>query len=160
MNKHQQEGYTLIELLIYISITTLIMVTLTSFVADVTKQATRTKVSKEVQQNARLIITKITQDIRTADDGTISISPDNSQINLGLKTYSWDSAAKTVTYNDGTGDDPLSNQKVSVTNLRFSRNGDGINVALEVQQKNPAAKAAARSDISLSTTVVPRSILY
>ncbi len=159
-NKNEQ-GFTLVELLIYISITTLIMVALTSFVADVTKQASRTKVSKEVQQNARLIITKITQDVRTADSVT-QVTP--TQIDLVKAgqaiSYSWDSVGKTVNYNDGTGNDPLSNGRVSVTSLQFTESNEAINIALDVEQKNPSAKPAASSEISLSSTAVPRSALY
>lgn len=161
------EGFTLIELIIYISIVTVALLVFTNFMADVTHNASKAKVTKEVQQNARLIMTKITQEIRAGSsineaelvNGTLIITK-------GSSTITFDRDGDNITYDDSADGLPvqiLTNEYVKVTDLTFAKSGeDGISVHLTIQQKrnDTAAAGHERDRISLSSTVVPRSALY
>ena len=160
-----QEGFSLVELLVYISITTVTLLILTSFVIDVTKNAARTKITKEVQQNARLLISKITQEVRTATniDGTNSVfDSDHGKLtlikNTGPVSFYWQD--NEVYYDKDLNVDALSNNKVRVTKLNFQRNNNAITVNLTVEQKNINARIEGTDKFELSSTIVPRPMLY
>ena len=153
------------ELLVYISITTVTLLMLTSFVVDVTKNAARTKITKEVQQNARLLISRITQEIRTASniDGANSVfDSDQGKLTLvkgtGPVSFYWQDDE--VYYSEDLNANLLSNNKVRVTKLNFQRNNNAITVNLTVEQKNINARVEGTDKFELSSTIVPRPMLY
>lgn len=164
----RQDGFTLAELLAYMSIVVVAIVVFTSFMVDVSKSAARMKVRQEVQQNARLLTTKITNEIRTAaavdavqssfnvDDGKISVVTASGP----TVSFARDSATDSVLFDDGSGAIPVSNDKVRVTKLRFEQTARGIAVDLTVEQGNAAAPAQLQNALVLSSTVVPRQFLY
>lgn len=158
---NKSKGFTLIELLIYMGISTIIVVVLTSFMVDVLKNATKTKITKEVQQNARILLTRITQEIRNAKAITIQtpqrinlIDPLDNIITICLAN---DNA---VHYLKGVGDctntdtNILSSAQVTVTQLNFSKiaNSNTIIVGLKVEEKN--------TETTLSSAFVPRITVY
>jgi len=160
-------GFTLIELLIYISISTAAILVFTSFMVDVTKSAARAKSTKEVQQNARLLLERLTQDIRTArsiDSAGVNqiVLFDASNIKV---QYCLTDTDKIVHYLKGEGDcfistSELSSDQVRVTKLDFQQNSGTVKVDLTVQQKNQNPSTSEKSQISLSSTIVPRSSIY
>ncbi len=157
----RQDGFTLIELLIYISISTVVIVTLTTFVSDVSLNATRSKLDSAVQDNARLIINKLTQDIRTADSIT-SVNPTQLVlVNGGTSiAYTWDPIDETVYYNAGSGPQALTANHIRVSSMAFADDGKAINIDLTVEQANPHAAENAQADITLHSSIAPRVRLY
>jgi len=164
--KHKSgAGFTLIELLIYMSIVTLVVVVFSSFMVDVTKSAARAKTAKEVQQNARLILERLTQDIRKATDVDVALPP--GQINLTNATgeVSYCLVNNVVHYLEGSVNcsaaaASLSNDQVRVTQLNFTDDSGTYKIDLTVEQRNQNPSASEKSQISLSSTIVPRSSLY
>jgi type II secretory pathway pseudopilin PulG len=155
-------GYTMIELLIYIGIVTAAILVFTNFMVDITKNSARAQVKQEVQQNARLILSRLTQEIRNAKQIT-SVNPERIILINPLDqdiTFQWDNINKEITYDDGTGPIILSGQKIRITQLNFQQNNNTISINFKVEQKNPNAQSADKSEITLSSAVVPRSILY
>lgn len=158
-------GFTAIELIIYLSIVTVAALVFTSFMVNVTKNAAQSKISKEVQQNARLMISRITQDIRSAKDINIAqsvLDSDHGKLalvtNTGVSTFLWNN--ERAIYNDGSGPVDLSTDSVGVTKLRFEKDGNAVTVALTVQQKIGITEPSASDSISLSSTTVPRQLIY
>lgn len=155
-------GYTMIELLIYIGIVTAAILVFTNFMVDITKNSARAQVKQEVQQNARLILSRLTQDIRNAKQIT-GVNPEQIILKNPLDqdiTFKWDNINKEITYDDGTGPIILSGTKIRVTQLNFQQNDSTISINLKVEQKNPNAQSADKSEITLTSAVVPRALLY
>lgn len=165
-NKKQfkNSGFTMIELLIYISLVAVISIIFTSFTADVVKSASRSLVVKEVSQNTRLVLSRIIQEIKTAKSissvtaSEISlISFDNTPFDLGFDSVN-DLAYIDV---NGGGDVSISNDDVRITALTFEEvSTDVIKITITVEQKNPLASEPRKYKLDLSTIVTVRSDLY
>ncbi|MFA5070565.1 MAG: prepilin-type N-terminal cleavage/methylation domain-containing protein [Patescibacteria group bacterium] len=168
--KKNNKGFTLIELLIYMGISTIIVVVLTSFMADVLKNAAKTKITKEVQQNARFITAKITQEIRNAQ----SINIDTFDLTLNNKTL-FSLKDDGVYYDDDVSDaDPalkLTSNQVKINrdadpndptqyNSQFKPVSGTVFIKLTVEQASPNARRSESSQITLSSAAVPRASLY
>lgn len=159
------EGFTLIELMVYLSISTIAILVFTNFMADVTQNAAKSKVTKEVQQNARLILTKITQEIRTSqgiDMGQSVLNSDDGKLVIiragGSTTF--DLVSGDVTIDTGAGSEVLTSNHVKVTELHFTETQNAISVDITVEQKRDTDRTHERDSITLSSTVVPRSTIY
>lgn len=160
-------GFTIVELLIYISIVTVTLLVLMSFVADVTKSASRAKIVKQVQQNARLVMSDVAAQIRAADSiddaNSVFNNPPNPHGKLALvkggvtTTLEWSSG--NIIYYNGS---QLSTSDVWVTELSFTKIGavgnNGVMVTITAQ---PAASTTgANAPFTISSTAVPRSQVY
>ncbi|MFH0952123.1 MAG: prepilin-type N-terminal cleavage/methylation domain-containing protein [Patescibacteria group bacterium] len=153
-------GFTLIELLIYMGLVTIILLVLTNFAVDVTANAAHAKSAKEVQQNARILLASLSQEIRTAKTiqqvlptSLTIISPTDETIVYSLSDSRLYYTISGITL-------PLNNDRVRVTDLSFAQTGQAVSINLTVEQGNPNTDAAGRSQTSLSSTIVPRRQLY
>ena len=70
----QNKGFILLEKLLYITFVSIALIVLTMFLVDVVRNSTTAINAKEVQQNNRLILSRITQEIKTAKQIT-SLEP-------------------------------------------------------------------------------------
>jgi prepilin-type N-terminal cleavage/methylation domain-containing protein len=162
-NNTQPNGFTLIELLIYMSIVTIGLVILTNFLADVTKNAARARTTQELQQNARLVMARLTQDIRTADSiDTVSPSTEDHGSITVIKNsipiaYSWDTNQVSYSYNNSAAS-IITTNKISVSQLRFAQSGNTISIQLTFQPLN--TDNPTLNQVVLSSAVVPRPLLY
>ena len=162
--KKNTHGFTLMELLVYIGISTIIVVVMMNFITDVTLNATKVKMAKEVQQNARLILERVTQEIKTARQVTPPSSP-YTRIDLTNQSgqpvaYYLSGGDFIYEYNNGTQTVSLISNKVKVDQLSFTQNNKIINISLSLKQKNDNAPAAGKSEITLTSAVAPRVLLY
>lgn len=156
-------GFTLIELLIYITLVALISIIFTGFTADIVKNASRSLVVKEVNQNARLILSRISQEIKTAKSiDSVSVN-EITLTNFNDETFDlgFDSINSLAYIDTGSGDIPISSDVVRVTNLTFSQAADDIiEVNLVVEQKNPTASEPRKHKLDLTTVITARPALY
>lgn len=67
-----RRGFTMVELIIYMTIIGFVGVIYTSFTADVFKSAQRSRIAESVQENTQLVMNQIAQDVRTARSITVS----------------------------------------------------------------------------------------
>ena len=166
--KNQPCGYSLIELLIYIGLVGVIIVIFTAFTADVLKTSAKALTIKEVNQSARLLLARITQEIKTAK--TFSVSPNQIDLTYAAGTpvtFSFDDTNDLVNYNDGAGNIQISNNTIRVTHLGFQQTVlqtypliQAITIDLTVEQKNPQPSSNQKYQLQLSSTVTPRPQLY
>lgn len=153
-----QSGMTMIELMIYMSMVTIALVVMTSFIVDVSTNAAKTKTVKEVQQNARMIVSRISQDIRTAFD--VVVDPTQTQLDIlaldgsTIRSYQWDGQNLT---DNGT---KLNADGVRVNQPKFSEHGIAVTVEISVEQASTVARAAERASTTLISSVVPRPRIY
>jgi prepilin-type N-terminal cleavage/methylation domain-containing protein len=167
-----QGGFTLIELLIYMAISAMVITVLTSFMVDMTKISVLVKTRKEVQENARLVLARITNDIRNAQSitaiGSTPVStltlqkpPDSTHASSYAATYSLSSSA--IFYNDGTNARiTTQNVKVDIFTVQNQSTGipDEVTVQLAISQAGTGASAFQQYQIKLNTTAYRHGALY
>ncbi|MFH1207566.1 MAG: type II secretion system protein [Patescibacteria group bacterium] len=156
-----QNGYTLIELLVYLSIVTISVIVFTTFVVNVTKNSARAEMKQELQENARVVGNRLTQNIRQAE----GIDPANSLFDVVDGQLALNKSAapditfrlldNAVVYNNGTNDYVLTNDKVKVTKMQFSQTADLVKIELTLEQSNDPT-----STFSLHTAVLARQSIY
>jgi len=157
-------GFTIIELLIYLGIVAVATTVFTSFTADVVRAASRALAVKEVSQGSRLILSRITQEIKTAKSIS-TISSDSIQlvdVSDSTVTISFDSANGVVSYTDASGSSLISPTTARVTNLQFEQlTPNTVGFSLTLTQKKINATVRERFSLSFDDVAVTlRPALY
>jgi type II secretory pathway pseudopilin PulG len=159
--KSRSAGFTVIELLMYIGIVSLMFVVFMSFIVDVTRQASRTRARADLQQNAQLVMARLAQDIRSAQTVVI---PSAGRVEMTFsaspsKAYSFSGSTVDVEQPIGSPTVVLTTASIDVTNLQFTQDAttQAISIGLTVQPKNPTTVG---DTVNMATTVVPRIFLY
>lgn len=160
MNKTHpnRPGFTLVEILIYVSIITATLLVFTNFVFDVTRNIAASKEKQELHQNARLVIERISQDIRSASQITAINAHGLSLIDGAGQSISYQQNATTIIWSNGVTNASLTSGTVEVTNLSFVDTSPTISIQLTVKPRTRPHSAGISE--SLSTSLTPRSSLY
>lgn len=140
------KGFSLIELIIYIGLVSVILLSITSFLFTLLNARARNEVITEVGQQGVFVMQKITQTVRNAQ--TINApTPGTAGVALSLNSAVFDLAneALRVARNGNTPVD-LTNSRIIVSDLSFnnlSRTGTPglVRVQFTLSHKNPGAKA-------------------
>jgi len=136
-----QKGFTLIEVLIYITIIGVVVSGFIAFALSINSSRAETYVVQEVQANARVALDLISQKIRLADD-VVSPSEGNSASSLELDMPN-PGPNLTFSVTDGVlgiaeevGDPtPITSDEVNVSNLTFTNlavSGERDNIRVEI----------------------------
>lgn len=156
-------GFTLLEALIYISLVSAITIVFTSFTADVISSSVRSLAAKEVNQSARLVMSRISQEIKSAREITSVTANEIILTNYANETviFNYDSVNELVNINLGSGNVQISNSSVRVTELSFEEVADNtikLRIAVDQKKINPTDKE--KSHIDLETIIATRASLY
>lgn len=158
-----KKGFTLIEVLIYITIIGAVVSGFIIFALSINSSRSKTYVIQEVQANARTALDLISQKIRLAED-VINPTEGNSNNSLILDmpnsdpdlTFSVTDGILGVA--EGAGDPtPITSNKVNVSNLFFtnlavSGERDNIRIEITVEYEGDGSKEYEHSQ-SLQTAV-------
>ncbi len=146
-----QSGVSLIEMLIYIAIVSVLALAFSNFALDVTGTSTKARVKQDVVQNARFGLERINQAIREANGvntgsstfgispGVLSLSMDNAAVNPTV----FDISGGVLRITEGVGSpEELTQSDLSVSSLIFtdlSVTGRTVNIktSLTVEHPNP-----------------------
>lgn len=149
--KKNNKGFTLIEILVYISLVSIFLTGAVFFNLDILHSREKTQSQQNVSENARFALERISFEIRNADD-IISISP--TTITLantlsGNTTISLQNEA--VHLISGTTDDDLTNNQVKITNLEFLNlsNGNSKNIQTLLTIKNKEIEENYQTSVEL-----------
>lgn len=148
-----RRGFTLIELLVYLGMSGIIVLVMSKFMVDVSQNAARNRASLEVQTNARLVVNRIAQNVRTAT--TLPVPSGSTlpvQTPSGTVTYAWNGTAVTENGIELTSD------KVNVTNLTFTPTGSRITMSVTIETLSGVSIDVPAQN--LTTALIPRSSLY
>lgn len=155
-NSHQHSGYTIIEMLLYIAIFSLIIGSILSVAMSIANQRIQNQITQEVDYQGNLAITNITQNLRNAS--TINTpTPGNTSASLSLNTPSSDNNPSIYdVINDQSVDklrfkagvsaaEYLTSSRVSISNLSFSNMAitggrDSVYISFTLTYHNPANK--------------------
>lgn len=132
---NMNKGFTLIELIIYIGIVAAILLVAVNFGWEIVYGNVKSQAIREVQQNARFSMEKIT---RALLSGELPI------------TFSLSGG---ILYQDGL---TLTNTRVKVTNFQITSIANTYKVNLTIEHVNPNNRSEYESSINLETTVSPR----
>jgi prepilin-type N-terminal cleavage/methylation domain-containing protein len=127
-----QEGFTLIELAVYIGILAILLSILSSVFGSIVDVQLQSKVNSGVDQDGRYIQAKLTHDMESSSTTIIPANPGNESSSLQITinsvdyTYSLDSNNNLQVVDDSTGEaDVLNSYDTSVSGLTFTRIGSG-----------------------------------
>jgi len=148
-----RSGFTLIELIIYISITTFVLISIVTFMWGVMDGENRMNVSNELTENGKVVFDKVTEKMRNAEDvvvgsSTFDTNPGVLVLDVGSENLTFDTYDKDVTVGGvqltitkirmQEGSDPavdLTSDKVDVTDFtlkRRTRDEEAENIKMEI----------------------------
>ncbi len=163
LKNKNESGFSLIELLVYISLIGIITIIFTNFTATIVRKSIKASTINEVNQSARFLLSRISQEIKIADNINIASAEEIVLTNAENNsiTISFDSINSLINYNGS----PISNETIRVTSLVFTEipleyPASAVKIQLSVEQKNPFLKNNLSHKLDLSTVIVPRSKLY
>lgn len=171
MKNNSQNGFTLIETLIYGLLVSGMILAATTFSLNVSEGNERARAYQEVQQNARMAMERIVQEIRSAGDLNSGGSTFGS--NPGVLSLSHNYPAKNPTIFDISGEKlrisqagaattTLTSDLVRVTNLTFtnlsvSSRTKNIGISLTVEHVNPGNNDIYAASTTIETSAVIRN---
>ncbi len=124
------KGYTLIELLIYMGVLTLLIASLSSIFSTVLDVGLESQSSSDVEQDGKFILSRLLYDINSADTINVPASPGQQGATLQITsnainyTYATDGNGN-FQITDANGTDNLNSYDTTVSNLNFLRIGNG-----------------------------------
>lgn len=152
-------GFTLIDLIIYISIISVVFIGITYFVTDVYSTQTKSNTKMEVVQNTEYIIGVLNQYIHQAQSITSISNQDIELLNPDASTtiIVIDDLAKNIAIDTGTGSIQFSRNTVEVTgtftDLSYLTRSRNIGIHLEVRYKNPDNLIDYDSEVIVDTNI-------
>lgn len=165
-------GFTLMEILIYIAVFSIIMAVLTSFIIWLWHSNIKTQVMRETLANVEGAMTRMTHEIRNAQSIYV---PTTASTQLSLEIPHYLPEGESSSYLDfflcetqlclkkeSQIPIPLTSDKVEIKNLNFSQiattTGAGsIQISLKAEYKNPQNRPEYQASVSVTSTVSLRS---
>jgi len=158
-------GFTLIEIIIYLGIIAGVLVLTVGFLWNIIAGSIKETAYQEVQQNARFVLTKITQEVRRAvginnplpGQSADSLSLTMADPNLNPTVFDLYQGKLRITQG-GVNSYQLTTDRVIVENLQFTNlsyeNTPGaIRIEMKINHSNPSNLNEYRASINLKTTV-------
>lgn len=170
MRKLFQKSFTLIEILVYIGVLSIIILAIVSFVLWSLRSNTKVKVMREVLDNARRAMEIMTYEIKEAKSiYTPTGIFDSHPGQLSLETSKYLPGGERTSYIDfylcnnrlcfkKESQDPivLTTDNVEVSNLVFTKittgNTPSIQIDLKIDYENPANRPEYRASVNLKST--------
>jgi len=143
-------GFTLLELLVYIGIVVVVITAVTALTIDLLRGRAKATSLEVVNQNARLVLERMTTAIREANlvnrlDSVFGSSPGRLSLEMpivGQNPTVFDVVANELRITEGSGGvaTPLTSPDVEVASLTFTHlnqaTSEGIQISLTVRRKN------------------------
>lgn len=146
----QEDGYTLIELIVYIAVVSVVLVIAVVLSIDLLRGRAKSTSLEVVNQNGRLVLERLTTVIRNADlvnAGSSVFGTSPGRLSLQMPDVSvnptvFDVSGTTLRVSEGTGiPQSLTSPDVEVTSLIFTHlnqtGSEGIRISLGLKRVNP-----------------------
>lgn len=156
----KRPAFTLVELLVYIGITAIVLVVFTNFAVTVTQNSARSKIIQELQQNARLSLDRLTQEVR----GAQSVDSSTDYVgNLGTLVLNTTSGNRTFAVNAKNqltlNTEPLTSLKVKVDKFKLDKDNTVPSTTKLTLTLSDTLSTPSQT-ISLTTSLIPHQLLY
>ena len=161
--KHNQ-GFSLIETMIYVSLLIVIVGIFTAFTADIVRGAARIIDKKMIVQNNRFVLDKMLQEIKTSQN--VEVSPDAKELTLldassTLVRFFSNEDEQAIYFNDGTQNLRLTEAGVRASDLKFTTVGSyGIRLEYNLAKVKLSTNFSKPFELKTSQVIVPRGNLY
>jgi len=164
MLRKKQKGFTLIEMVLYIGILTLLLGVMSAILGSIVSVQLESTSTSSVDQDGRYILEKFTRDVASSSAILIPVNPgiqtNTFQITINSinYTYSIDSNNNLQVINNSTNEiNVLNSYDTTVSSLTFTRIGSGTNndtiqITYVVTSRNKE-KAGQQEVKSFTTTV-------
>lgn len=133
---NNKKGFTLIELIIYIAILSVVLVLITDFAWNILYGDVKSQTVRETQQNARFAMEKITRAIRAGQNPAIIFIVNNG-----------------ILYQSGVA---LTTERVKVTNLNFTSSANSYKINIRVEYYNPENRNEYKALVNMESTALSR----
>jgi len=171
MIKNIWKSFTLIEILVYLAVFSVIIALIISFLLWMTRSNTKTKVMRETLNNAERVMEVLAHEIKESESVYLPTTNSNQ---LSLKTKKYLPEGENESYIDfylcdsriclkKESQDPifLTPDSVEVNSLVFTQilSGDSssVQVDLSVDYKNPTARPEYQASVNLTSTTSLRN---
>ncbi len=163
----QPSGFSIMEVIIYVAVITAAMIILSDFVVDITKNAARSMVIKEVELNAQLTLNRIAMEVRHAQ--SIAVDSLGTQLTLtgaqGIVVLQYNNVAKTVERITAGNTESITTPEVHILSLIFTPipllgTTKGVAVEIAVAQGSINVPVVYKYQTELSTRVFARQLMY
>lgn len=127
-NSKKRGGFTLVELLIYMGILSILMYVLSDILFSIINVQLSTQSNSLVTQDGRYIYTRLTYDINRAQSvsqpANLGDSATSIQLVVNATNYSYSLNSGALQISDGSGTYVLNSPDTTISNLRFDRIGN------------------------------------
>ena len=164
------KGFTLMEVLVYVAVLTIIILAVSSFFLWAIRSNTKTKALRETLDNTRRVMEIMTYEIKEAKS---IYTPTTTSTQLSLETTHYSPEGEKTSYIDfylcdtqlclkKESQDPitLTSDSVEINNLLFRRIVSGespsIQIDLTINYKNPQGRPEYQASVNLVSTVALR----
>jgi len=171
MKKPLQKSFTLIEILVYIAVLSIVMIAIVSFVLWFIHSNTKAKAMRETLDNTRRAMEIMTYEIKEARS---IYTPTTTSTQFSLETTKYLPEGEEMSFIDfylcdyrlcfkKESQDPiaLTSDSVEISNLVFTRIVSGevpsIQIDLTIDYKNPTNRPEYQASVNLTSTVSLRS---
>lgn len=154
------EGITLVELIVYVAITSIVLLFVLRFMWNVSGVSIRVDVSTELIQNSRFILDKISYDLHVAENVVIGSSTFNTH--PGALMLDMPAGAQNIFYDTYEKDILVGRQTIKIRKLRrrageqqaVDVTGDKVNVANFVLKNRTRAQESSNIKIEFTLAFV------
>lgn len=148
-----QRGATLVELLIYMAILTVVMTFVTDFLVQTVETRLEIQAKSSMEQDQRFILSRLTYDIKRASSITTPASgtTDNLVLVLDGETYSYQLAINNYQLTTGSGTYNLNSSDIEVSALSFQRLEDTIKIGMTLMPEK--GRLGGETPRTITTTV-------
>lgn len=122
--KFKKNGLTLIELLIYLAITTIVLVVVISLMTSIAKSKSQSSGLGDINQNGRFFTERVTYSVQQASNISGSFPADSLNLTINSASVVFSLSDGQIFYQEGAGASlPLTSEKVEITSIAP---GEGI----------------------------------
>lgn len=150
----------MVELLVYLGITSIALVVFLNFMVDVSRHAAVARASQGIQQNAQLILQRLSQEVRNAsaiDTANTSFTdPGTLTVITPSGNHTFTVVAGQLRLDASAGAVALTSDNVTVIHFGLQNTTPSVTISLTLQSVGVSPMQTA----SYSTTLLPHRILY
>ncbi len=151
LNKKRSLGFTLIELIIYMGLLTLLLTVMSGLFVSIIDLQLESQAGSSVDQDGRYLIARLSYDIQRADSITIPASlgqqTNNLQIVIGGINYTYTLNSGVLQLSNNFGTDSLNSTNSAVSNVTFLRLGN-LNGKNSIQMNFTVSGKTSRPSVS------------
>jgi len=135
---NSSRGFTLVELLIYIGMISILFIVLTQVFGSILDAQLESEATSSVQQDGRFILSRFSYDIRRSDDiilpAALGDQSSSLQLNIGGVNYTYSLNSGDLELTNDIGTNAINSGDTTVSNLQFTRIGNsGANAKNTIQ---------------------------